>query len=181
VKKLIRGFLMKPLAHTTSDSTMYWMENDLQYRISAFFRDKARWQAIPSQWADIRRPDFQDYRRLSHGYDESLSDSALDLSQMQQAARFRGGSCTSGSMEKGDLFTPLNWQCWRGHVFAMTPNAVLKGGHWCPECEPARNGWDYDQEARNNPFFAQVWYNNHDVTEANYYPPDCYLDVAAAR
>ena len=181
VKKLIRALLMKPLAYTTPDSTMYWMQNDLQHRISAFFRDKPSWQAIPSQWDRIRRPDFQDYRRLSHGYDESLPDSALDLTQMQQAARFRGGKCTSWSMAAGDLFTPLDWQCWRGHAFTMTPNAVLKGGHWCPQCEPSRNGWDYDEEARNNPFFAQVWYTNHDVTEANYYPPDCYLDVASAR
>ena len=29
-----------------------------------------------------------------------------------------------------------------------------------------------------NPFFAQVWYNNHDTSESNYYPQDCYLDVA---
>jgi hypothetical protein len=62
----------------------------------------------------------------------------------------------------------------------MTPNAVLKGGHWCPHCEPSRSGWDYDQEARHNPFFAQVWYPNHDVTEAHYYAPDCYLDVVKA-
>jgi hypothetical protein len=59
----------------------------------------------------------------------------------------------------------------------MTPNAVLKGGHWCPECEPARHGWDFDEEAKHNPYFAQVWYSNHDKDEASYYPPECYLDI----
>ena len=58
---------------------------------------------------------------------ESLADSELDLAQMQQAAHFRGGECKASSMQAGDLFSPLDWQCWRGHVFSMTPNAVLKG------------------------------------------------------
>ena len=60
----------------------------------------------------------------------------------------------------------------------MAPNTVLKGGHWCPDCSPQTAGWDHDQEAAHNPFFAQVWYNNHDTSESNYYPQDCYLDVA---
>ena len=180
VQMLIRKFLMQPLAFSFRDSTMYWVQNDLQDRISAFFKDKQSWQSIPSLWDDIRRPNYRDYQRLDHGYDESLGDSELDLSQMQRAALFRGGKCLASSLQAGDLFAPLNWQCWRGHTFTMTPNAVLKGGHWCPQCEPSRNGWDYDQEARNNPFFAQVWYPNHDLTEANYYAPDCYLDLVKA-
>jgi nucleoside-diphosphate-sugar epimerase len=181
VKTLIRKILMKPLAFASPDSTMYWVQHNLQDRISAFFKDRECWRAIPQQWDDIRRPGYQDYRRLDHGYDESLADSALGLAHMQSAARFRGGQCMASSMQAGDLFTPLDWRCWRGHTFSMAPNTVLKGGHWCPQCEPARNGWDYDEEARNNPFFAQVWYPNHDVTEANYYSPDCYLDVAKVR
>jgi hypothetical protein len=110
-----------------------------------------------------------------------LPDSELNWPQLQKAARFRGGQCMAASMQVGDLFAPLDWQCWRGHAFTMSPNAVLKGGHWCPHCEPARNGWDYDQEAMHNPFFAQVWYPNHDVTEAHYYAPDCYRDVVEAQ
>ena len=156
---------------------MYWFKHHLKDRISAFFKDTKTWQAIPRQWDAIRRPTDKDYQRLDHGYDESLADSELDLAQMQQAARFRGGECMASSMQAGELFTPLSWQCWRGHRFTMSPNAVLKGGHWCPECEPSRSGWAYDEEAKNNPFFAQVWYTNHDKTEANYYAPDCYLDV----
>jgi nucleoside-diphosphate-sugar epimerase len=181
IKMLIRKLLMKPLAFASRNSTMYWMQNNMQDRISAFFKDKQSWQAIPSQWDDIRRPSYQDYQRLDHGYDESLADSELDLAQMQQAAHFRGGECKASSMQAGDLFSPLDWQCWRGHVFSVTPNAVLKGGHWCPHCEPARNGWDYDKEAMHNPFFAQVWYPNHDVTEAHYYARDCYLDVVEGQ
>ena len=178
VKALIRRFLMQRLASSSRDATMFWVQHGLADRISAFFKDRDAWEAIPSHWNGIRHPNYRDYRRLDHGYDEALPDSALGLAHMQGAARFRGGKCSASSVQPGDLFTPLEWECWRGHRFAMTPNSVLKGGHWCPQCEPARMGWAYDEEAAHNPFFAQVWYPNHDATEANYYSTDCYLDVA---
>jgi hypothetical protein len=127
----------------------------------------------------VPRPTFGHYQRLDHGYDETLQDEQLDLAQMQKAAAFRGGRCLSVAMAPGALLEKLQWQCWRGHRFEMTPNIVLKGGHWCPDCDPQKMGWDYDEEAAHNPFFAQVWYPNHDSTESNFYPQDCYLDVAA--
>ena len=178
VKYLIRRLLMKRLAFATPDSTMYWMNNGLDGRISAFFKDRQTWESIPTTWSDIPRPQFDDYQRLDHGYDESLSDDQLDLGVMKQAAEFRGGKCLSATMVQGALFDVIQWQCWRGHQFNMAPNTVLKGGHWCPDCAPQKAGWDHDQEAAHNPFFAQVWYNNHATSESNYYPQDCYLDVA---
>ena len=96
----------------------------------------------------------------------------------EKVARFRGGECLSEQMTTGDLYTPLSWRCWRGHSFQLTPNSVLRGGHWCPECSPRKIGWDYDREAQHNPFLAQVWYTNHGEEESNYYPPDCYRDIA---
>jgi len=79
------------------------------------------------------------------------------------------------------LMQQLAWQCWRGHHFQMTPNTVLNGGHWCPHCAPQKIGWDFDTEAKNNPFFAQVWYPNHTISEQQHYPQDCYLDVATVQ
>lgn len=175
---LIRRLLMKPLAFKTPDSTMYWLSNDLVGRVSAFFKDRESWESIPENWDTIKRPSFEDYQRLDHGYDETLEDHQLDLTQMQRAALFRGGQCLSESMAEGALMQQLQWQCWRGHHFQMTPNTVLKGGHWCPQCAPQKKGWDFDAEAKKNPFFAQVWYPNHDTSEQQHYAQDCYLDVA---
>ena len=179
VKGLIRQFLLRPLAFATPNSTMYWIRNNVAGRISAFFRDRESWERIPPGWEGLKRPSFDDYRRLDHGYDESLPGADLDLPHMQQAAAFRGGRCLSDAMTRGALWQKLEWQCWCGHRFAMTPNSVLKGGHWCPECAPQQSGWDYDREAAHNPFLAQAWHANRDPAEANFYPRDCYLDVAA--
>ena len=167
---------MEPLARTTPDCTMYWIENGMEMRITAFFNSREAWARIPD-W-DVDMP--EDPRRvqpvrLDHGYDEDKPLGELDLEDMQGAAEFRGGSCLSGTMSKGDLFTRLSWKCAFGHTFEATPNIVLKGGHWCPECAPP--GWRYDEEARRNPFFAQVWYPNHGREENNVYPADCWKDV----
>ena len=63
-------------------------------------------------------------------------------------------------MTKGDLYTPITWECHDGHRFHASPYTVLKAGHWCPECcmpEP----WQFDITAKYIPFFAQVWYDTH--------------------
>lgn len=177
VQSLLRRFLMKPLASSGRDSTQYWIEHNLEDRISAFFKDRESWQQIPHSWDSIRRPQFDDYRRLDHGYDESLPVAQWDIALMQAAAEFRGGRCLSTEMSPGAVNTTLHWQCWREHSFEMSPKTVLHGGHWCPHCAPQQAGWNYDEEARHNPFFAQVWYPNHTPSESNYYAPDCYLDV----
>ncbi|MDE6577175.1 MAG: NAD(P)-dependent oxidoreductase, partial [Muribaculaceae bacterium] len=92
---------------------------------------------------------------LSHGYDESKPESELNIEDMREAARFRGGKCLSETMTEGDLDTPLKWECAYGHEFEATPRLVLKGRHWCPECLPAP--WRYEEEVKVNPFLAQVW------------------------
>ena len=92
---------------------------------------------------------------LDHGYDELKPTSELDLIDIQDAAKFRGGACLSPSMAKGDLFSPIKWRCHLGHEFDGTPNLILKAGHWCPECE--RTAWDYAEYAKHSSFFAQVW------------------------
>ena len=131
------------------------------------------WSAVVRDWGRIGR---SARRRLDHGYDENKPADELDLADMQRAAAFRGGSCESPSMRRGDLFTPLGWRCAFGHAFAATPNLVLKGGHWCAECAPP--GWNYARQARRSPFFAQVWYPNHGADEDDVYPRDCVRDIA---
>jgi hypothetical protein len=65
---------------------------------------------------------------LDHGYDEAKPINELDLSDIQGAAKFRGGVCISTSMTKGDLYAPLKWKCHLGHEFYATPNLILKAG-----------------------------------------------------
>ena len=89
---------MKRLAFATPDSTMYWMNNNLEGRISAFFKDRQSWENIPATWSDIPRPQFDDYQRLDHGYDESLMTSNWTWQQCNKAAEFRGGQCLSEAM-----------------------------------------------------------------------------------
>ena len=57
------------------------------------------------------------------------------------------------------LRAPLEWQCAEGHTFEASALTVLRAGHWCPHCSP--RPWKFDYLAKNNPYFAQVWYDSH--------------------
>jgi len=165
--------VMRQMAEHHRNGTAHWYRTQSRQRISAFFRDNAAYESIPGWGVDMPRfvPEL-DCAFLDHGYDESKA--ALDLGDLQQAAAFRGGECLSSGWD-GDLYAVQPWRCAFGHEFTARPYTVLKAGHWCPECLPPP--WSYDEEARRNPFFAQVWYPNHDPSEANFYDADCIQDI----
>lgn len=168
--------MMQDMAANHRNGTVYWYRHRNHMRISAFFKDDATYESIPDWGVDMPALDPDpEWQRLDHGYDESKAQ--LDLADLQDAARFRGGECLSGDWD-GDWYSTLAWRCARGHAFTAKPYTVLKAGHWCPQCLPPP--WDYDEEARLNPFFAQVWYPNHDRDENNFYPADCTLDIFCA-
>lgn len=163
---ILKHFVFKPVANKPS-GPLNWIKNNNNDRISAFFGSKEKWEAIPS-WDEVKlKPPSGKPIRLNHGYDESKPKTELDIEDMKKAAEFRGGKCLSGTMVKGDLYSKLKWQCAYKHSFEATPALVLLAGHWCPECLPAP--WNYDDEAKRNPFFAQVWVPLHDAGESNYY------------
>ncbi len=153
------------------DGTINWIKTHNEGRISAFFGSRKKWAAIPP-W-DIAMPDFNITAiRLDHGYTEKPNDD-YTIEDMQGAAKFRGGTCLS--KEFIDMGTKLQWKCAFDHAFEASPTLVLKAGHWCPECEAPP--WDYDKIAKKNPFFAQVYYPNHDRGEDNFYDKKCYEDI----
>lgn len=178
-KKLL-GFgtkpFMKKIAETKQWGTLDWIKNKDEKRISAFYGTYEDWKKIGSYWSmfELEFPDKHNSAaeefKLDHGYDETKPTSELDLEDMKKAAEFRGGKCVSKKMTKGDMFTKLKWQCGTcGEEFKASPNLVLKGGHWCPDCTIPTVKWNYDEVAKTNPFFAQVWYNDHKEDEHNVY------------
>lgn len=165
---LIKHLGMKPLAYRKNIGTMNWIKRRDPERISAFYGTYENWAKLPKSWKDFKiETPTDEVSYLDHGYDETKPKSELTIEDMHQVAKFRGGECLSETMIKGDLSTPLKWKCQFGHEFEASPNLVLLGGHWCPECLPAP--WNYDEIAQGNPFFAQVWYPIHAKNERNYY------------
>ena len=163
-------FFMK--GHTQGkNGTLHWIKTNNQGRISAFFGSLEKWEAIPA-W-DVDMPQINGkVELLDHGYTEK-PDNAYSIDDMKEAARFRGGECRSDEFK--DMWTKLRWKCAFDHVFQATPTLILKAGHWCPQCAPP--SWDYDRIARKNPFFAQVYYPNHDRDEEHFYDSTCYEDI----
>ena len=159
--KIAPAFVIKPfmrmIAKDKIFGTLGWFESNNEERIKAYFGSRGERERIGSweEMRDMHLAGMEDAERLSHGYDESKPLSELDIEDMRQAAEFRGGKCLSDSMVKGDLSTKLEWECAFGHRFMASPALVLLGGHWCEKCMPAP--WRFDEEAKHNPFLAQVW------------------------
>ena len=171
---IIKKFVMEPVANKEL-GTMYWIRNNKKKRISAFFGSQEKWREI-STWKEYKEIEVSKKpMRLYHGYDETKPKYELDIEDMRQAAEFRGGKCLSNTMTKGNLSTKLKWHCAFGHSFEGSPTLILLGGHWCPECLPAP--WNYAEEAKRNPFFAQVWYPLHDKEEDHFYDADIIEDI----
>lgn len=163
---------MRSLAYKKQWGTQWWIKQNDEKRISAYYGTKERWAAIkPWNEQDLSHPSDKP-TRLNHGYDESKPREQWSIDDMRQTAEFRGGKCLSASMTVGDWRTPLEWECQFGHRFTASPALVLLGGHWCPECLPSP--WNYDEIAKGNPFFAQVWRPLHDESEHNYYGEDIF-------
>jgi nucleoside-diphosphate-sugar epimerase len=169
------------MANYPVHGTQTWIRKNERLRISAYYGSREAYDAIPD-WKDMDlTPPSAEAVLLDHGYDESRPMADFTLEDMRKAAAFRGGKCLSASMERGDWDSPLQWECAEGHRFEASPRQVLLGGHWCPECFPypyAREQdarpWNWDAEARRNPFFAQLWDPLHDPSEDNVYGPEVF-------
>ena len=137
-----------------------WMEENMEMDwIKAFFGSlEEKQNAKPFE---LYHPAEEPERPLDHGCDEEKEIENLAVNDLEKAAQFRGGSYEEN--HAGDIYTPVEWKCASGHKFKMSVNAVLHGGHWCPEC--MKNSWAYPKMAKENPFYAQVWNPQHSPEE----------------
>ena len=153
--------LNESIAHRQM-GTLWMQEPGNEDWVSAFFGTREKIAKLPTSWDEVdlsapdRTPSF-----LDHGYDESKPVEKLTEDDLRAAAEFRGGTYLGS--ETGDFYGPARWKCAFGHEFTASPNLVLKGGHWCPDCE--RKSWNYPEIAKRSPFFNQVWAPIHDETE----------------
>lgn len=158
--------------------TRTWVKNNNTERLTAFYGDTKtsgmdHYKTLPTTWdkTDIHIPSKTPVL-LDHGYDETKPFDELTIEDLQKAAAFRGGKLIS--TEIVDMYTPVTWEDAEGNQFDMTPNTVLRGGHWSPAQDPFP--WRYDEIAKQNPFFAQVWYIDHGPNENNVYGEEIYRD-----
>ena len=171
---------MKKIAETDVFGTLNWKKTNHHARLTAYYGTEKDRNSIGS-WKEfkVERP-TEKVTLLDHGYDESKPLTELDAADMEKAAEFRGGKFLEENYQKGDIYTKKHWECAFGHKFEMSPNLVLLGGHWCPECSPLpwdpedmnsdrQYKWNYDEVAKKNPFFNQVWAPLHSPDEHNVY------------
>lgn len=180
--KLLSKMVLGPLLKD-ENAPYHWAKINSVGRVTAAFGSMEDFNNLPTEWENfnvlckgkgwngedinyqqMKNFDLATKYKLNHGYDESKPDSELGIEDMKSAAAFRGGKLISTSMTKGDLYTPLEWESYSGKRFILSPYAVIKAGHW-DAIEDIPEPWNYDELAKNNPFYAQIWYDTHKETE----------------
>jgi len=133
--------------------SLYWLRHDDRSHIDAYFGSRQQWEQIPDWDRFVLEQPSRVPTQLDHGYDERKSAEQWTLTDLREAAQFRGGAYLSNQVAAP--FDPALWSCARGHEFTMSANLMLRGGHWCPTCmiDPA----SYAEVAKRSPFFAQVF------------------------
>ena len=175
---------MRAMAYSKEHGTQWWIKNKIAPRIHAYYGSLDAYKRIP-KWKDM---DLSHPSReaviLDHGYDESKPMDALTIQDLQKAAAFRGGKLITDKTQAEGLAlwdTPLRWQSASGETFEATPRLILLGGHWAPGDMPFpyrgkddERPWHWDEVARQNPFFAQIWTPLHEPDENNVYGTEIF-------
>lgn len=172
---------MYAMAMSSEHGTQWWIKHNKTQRIAAYYGSLEKYRQIkPWSEMDLTEPS-QTIVRLDHGYDESKPMADFTIEDMQKAAAFRGGKCMSETMVKGDWDTQLEWESANGNRFKASPRLILLGGHWDPldmpypyKGEPGERPWHWDEVAKKNPFFAQLWAPLHDADENNVYGSEVF-------
>lgn len=165
-------YFMKKVAQDSQLGTLSWLRNGDEQRIKAYFGSREEQEKIGT-WKNFTPPAYAknqkeaqekgELNRFSHGYDEKKPIPELTIEDIREVAEFRGGKLISENMTEGDIYTALEWECAEGHRFKLSPNAVIRGGHWCPDCLPTKvvtnegHPWNFEQLSMENPFFAQLF------------------------
>ena len=175
---------MRKMAYSKEHGTQWWIKNNILPRIHAYYGSLEAYKQIPN-WKnmDLSHPSNEAVI-LDHGYDEKKPMSELTVKDLQHAAAFRGGKLLSDQVKETGLElwdAPLKWQSATGETFEATPRLILLGGHWAPGEMPfpyrgkeGERPWHWDEVARQNPFFAQIWTPLHEPDENNVYGTEIF-------
>ena len=146
--RLAPSFIIRMFIKRMADP-LKWVKNNETEKIKAFFGSREIWKKIP---------DWDKYNITKSGEDIQLEDySSMDV---QQLAKLRGGEGLSTEVTYDRM--KLMFKCRLGHQWNCTA-ALIKSGHWCPECAPPP--WNYDAISKTDPLLAKFYYNNHSEDE----------------
>lgn len=153
------GFVIRSQFKRTAKKkfgTINFINTNKEDRIDAYFGSRELYEKIPVSYEGFSR--FKEWDKIiniDHGYDEAKPEAELNIEDMKEAIKFRGGKLISKKMVIGDWKTKLKIKCAFGHTFSASPRLILEGGHWCSVCES--ESWNYEKRSLKDKFFAQVY------------------------
>ena len=174
-KKVIKKLAIERLLKDKNAPT-YWVNNNDEARIIAYFGGKDKYDNIPKNWADFpllienkdengEKIDFlalknkENAKLLNHGYDENEE---VTIETLREVARAHGGLLLS--KEFNGMYEKLQWANSDGETFTARPYTVLKAGHWFNRTYK-ENVWDFDRLSKIDSIYKQLWLDSHGEDE----------------
>ena len=181
-KKLMKKFVIKRLLKD-DNAPFYWYKHKDEAKMLAYFDGVDKFESIPKDWKEFnlivkgKLPDGKDidYQKLvstptylDHYFDINKDRKLVDLKDLQNLAKARGGKLLEDSFEKGDIYRKVKWQNADGEVFEARPHTVLFCGHW-KNISYDKYAWDFDRLAKTDKLVADIWYDAHRPDEDRFY------------
>lgn len=189
-KKMMKNMIIKPILKD-SNAPSYWYAHKDEARMLAYFGGSEKYEALPKDWKDFNvlalgkdsegKPfDYEHarhnpYNRLNHFFDIDKPKEQVTIEDMRNVAEAHAGKLISKDYS-GDLYQKLEWENQDGERFMMSPFAVLYGGHW-DNVSYHKHAWDFDRLSKKDKIYAQIWYDQHEKDEDNYYYYDDKFDA----
>ena len=186
-KILIKKLTVKRLLKD-KNSPCFWIKNNDEAKITAYFGNIEMYKKIPKKWknynllaenkeengnyinyAELKNVKFA--KLIDYGFNYKKLDKEITIKDLKNVAKKHGGELLSKSFKTGDIYKKLKWKTNNGIVFTAKPYTILRAGHWFNESY-TNNVWNFDNLAKNDKIYSQIWYDSHDKNEDVYY----YLD-----
>ena len=186
-KKWLKNMIIKPLLKD-DNAPKYWYDHKDEARMLAYFGGSDKYEALPKEWKDFNvlalgkdgeGKDFDyeyarhnPYNRLNHFFDIDKPKDKVTIEDLRNVAEAHAGKLLSKDYS-GDIYQKLEWETQDGERFMMSAYAVMFGGHW-DNISYHKHAWDFDRLAKKDKIYAQIWYDQHEKDEDNFY----YFDEA---
>ena len=182
-KGLIKKFAIKRL-FKNPNSAQYWVKNNDEAKVFAYFGGKDKYDAISNDWKDFgllvenrdeegKELDYSQLRKkenaklIDYGFDIGKED--VTIKDLQNVAKMHGGKLLSKKFD--NIYDKLEWENSDGVQFSARAFTVLKAGHWVNRTY-SENVWDFDRLSKTDKIYSQIWYDSHAQNEDKLY----YLD-----
>ena len=173
-KKLIKKIVIDRLLKD-ENAPRYWINNNDEARVTAFFGGYDEYNNIPKKWDDFYLfSDSEKYIKtkkepnlINYYFDINKNDKDITIEDLKNVAAAHGGRLTSNTYSN-NVYEKLEWETQNKERFIARPYTILRCGHWF-NISYKEYAWDFDSLSKKDKIYASIWLDSHKDGENHFY------------